>query len=327
MAVKILAAEDSATMRRVLEMTFAGEPVQMLSVESGEAAVERASQWTPDLVVADASMERMDGYDVARALKTNPATQRAAVILLASQHTPFDAKRAKECGVDDHVLKPFDTQAMIEKAKEVLSRPRASPTGGAVQAAGAPPAAPSSTGGARGRALPPRPPGQGSPRGRPPGMSPRSTVAFGATTADYPPLQRGGERGSPAAGARDEASRPIQPPPSTGTAPAATTATRAARPAPQAAAAPALGNQPAPQAAPQASRSKPKPSAPEGAARVDLTPSGLSGRLEGLGLTPEQVDGVLKISREVIEQVVWEVVPDLAEVLIREEIDRLTNEG
>ena len=43
-----------------------------------------------------------------------------------------------------------------------------------------------------------------------------------------------------------------------------------------------------------------------------------------MGLTPEQVDGVMAISKEVIEQVVWEVVPDLAETLIKEEIRRLT---
>lgn len=45
-----------------------------------------------------------------------------------------------------------------------------------------------------------------------------------------------------------------------------------------------------------------------------------------MGLTSDQVDGVMQLSREVIEQVVWEVVPDLAEVIIREEIARLTSE-
>jgi hypothetical protein len=49
-------------------------------------------------------------------------------------------------------------------------------------------------------------------------------------------------------------------------------------------------------------------------------------KLGSLGLTPQQIDGVLSLSREVVERVVWEVVPTLAETLIREEIQRLTKE-
>ena len=50
----------------------------------------------------------------------------------------------------------------------------------------------------------------------------------------------------------------------------------------------------------------------------------MSGKLEGMGLTPAQVEAVLALSREVLEKVVWEVVPTLAEVMIKEEIARLT---
>ena len=51
----------------------------------------------------------------------------------------------------------------------------------------------------------------------------------------------------------------------------------------------------------------------------------MEGKLSGMGLTPAQIEGVLALSREVIERVVWEVVPDLAETIIREEIKRLTS--
>jgi hypothetical protein len=53
----------------------------------------------------------------------------------------------------------------------------------------------------------------------------------------------------------------------------------------------------------------------------------LAGKLGELGLTPQQADAVLALSREVVEQVVWEVVPQLAETMIKEEIARLTKEG
>ena len=60
-------------------------------------------------------------------------------------------------------------------------------------------------------------------------------------------------------------------------------------------------------------------------AAVTAASSEMEGKLSGMGLTPAQIEGVLALSREVIERVVWEVVPDLAETIIREEIKRLTS--
>jgi hypothetical protein len=64
--------------------------------------------------------------------------------------------------------------------------------------------------------------------------------------------------------------------------------------------------------------------APAPAARVTAPSGDMAAKLAGLGLSADQVSGVLALSREVIEQVVWEVVPELAEALIKEEIKRLT---
>ncbi|HOU94602.1 MAG TPA: response regulator, partial [Polyangiaceae bacterium] len=87
------------------------------------------------------------------------------------------------------------------------------------------------------------------------------------------------------------------------------------------AASPAARGAPAPAAAPAAAHA---PGGGPGAA-VAL-PAGLATQLEQLGLTADQVRGVLALSREVVEKVVWEVVPVLAETLIKEEIERLTAE-
>jgi len=88
--------------------------------------------------------------------------------------------------------------------------------------------------------------------------------------------------------------------------------------------------QPAAAPAPAAA-APPKPAAPAtiaaavAAAGAAAGNGALSGKLEALGLTPAQVESVLSLSREVVEQVVWEVVPVLAETLIKEEIRRLTS--
>lgn len=263
-------------------MTFAGEGVQIETVGSGEAAVQRASESPPDLVIADSSMS-MSGYDVSQAIKGNAATAQAAVIVLASQHHPFDSAKAREAGVDDHILKPFDSQAMIDKAKEVLSRPRA------VAAAAAHPASPPA------HPVPLAPPSARAPgAGRPAESSPphpvRSTVSFGSV--DRPVLQLAEEEPTPL---RTPAKVPLRPP---------------NRPATPAARAPA-----APVAATPARAAVAAATAPAGS---------MADKLADLGLTQEQIEGVLGLSRDVIERVVWEVVPDLAEVIIKEEIRRLT---
>ncbi|MGB5696913.1 MAG: response regulator, partial [Polyangiales bacterium] len=114
--MRILIVEDSVTMRTVLEMTFAGEDAELLTVESGELALQRGRDFGPDVAFVDASLPGIDGYEVTRAIKSDPQLAGTAVILMASQHRPLDAARASEVGADDHILKPFDTQEAIEKA-------------------------------------------------------------------------------------------------------------------------------------------------------------------------------------------------------------------
>jgi CheY-like chemotaxis protein len=324
-AVKILAADDSATMRKVVQMTFAGEAVEVDAVDSGEAAVERALHSSPDLVIADVSMA-MDGYEVAKALKSNSATQSVAVIVLASQHHPFDAERGKAAGVDDHILKPYDSQAMIEKAKEVLARPRAK-SGGAPAVAAAPPPRPVAATPAAAppqAPAPPRPPTSASPprpnapgAGRPGAIATqatsRSTVSFGTAGPPVPP-------GLPSPSApKPPAPRPMLELAEEERAPVKPATPSPAQVAPKPVAAAPKPAAPATPAAPVA-----RPAAAVAAATADN--GDMAAKLADLGLTREQIEGVLGLSREVIERVVWEVVPDLAETIIREEIKRLTAE-
>jgi CheY-like chemotaxis protein len=286
---KILVADDSATMRRVLEMTFAGEDARVLSVDSGDAAVSKAGELMPDIVFADASMGGgggVDGYEVARRIKSNPQLAKVAVIVMASQHTPYDDGKGRAAGVDDHIPKPFDTQSVIDKVAQVLARPRAMPASAGGEAARpAPPAAAASAA---------RPAPVGAPQ-------PPMRSAVGNATR----MGIGGPVPAPAPAPR----------------PAPMPAAASAAPQPVRSAAPA----PAPAAAAVAAPARPAPApAPAPAAAMDSATATMSQKLAGLGLSREQVEGVLALSREVVEQVVWEVVPVLAEQLIKEEIKRLT---
>lgn len=261
MPVNILVADDSATMRRIMELTFAGEEAKVVSVNSGDAAVAKAQELKPDVVFADASMSGMDGYGLAAAIKATAGLENAAVIVMASQKHPYDEGKAKAAGVDDHILKPFDSQHVIDRVNQVLSKPRAKAAGGAAAAAPPPPAA---------RPAPP-------PVAAPPTPAASRAPQSGGTMVFEPKLT------------------PAHPQP----------AVRAAAPA-----------APAP---------APAPARPAVAAAATASNGDLAQKLGALGLNAAQVDGVLALSRDVIEQVVWEVVPELAETIIKEEIRRLTS--
>ena len=278
MPLKILVADDSLTMRKIMEMTFAGEDADVVVVENGEACVRAASQVGPDVVFADLSMSGMDGYGVAQAIKSQPGLGNTAVIVMASQHAAYDEGRGQGAGVDDHIVKPFDTQSVIDKVADVLKRPRMIPSGGA--AAPGPGAHPYREVAHQ----PPPPPPQQTAKKSPV----KSTVAFGGQQRPPPPPSRQAPPERPVLELADE---PAAPP------------TPAARPS-----------------------SRPAPPSAVALASAGATASGgdLARKLEGLGLNAAQLEGVLALSREVIEQVVWEVVPDLAETMIREELRRLT---
>ncbi|MBW2720431.1 MAG: response regulator, partial [Deltaproteobacteria bacterium] len=93
-----------------------------LAVESGELALQQGRDFGPDVAFIDASLPGLDGYEVTRAIKSDPQLAGTSVILMASQHRPLDEARASEVGADDHILKPFDTQEAIDKATELARR-------------------------------------------------------------------------------------------------------------------------------------------------------------------------------------------------------------
>lgn len=326
MPVTILVADDSATMRKIVEMTFAGEDAKVLSAETGEAALRKIAETRPDVVLVDAALPGTDGYELSLAVRNNAEVSNTAVILLASQHTPYDAERGRACGVDDHILKPFDSQLVIDRIKQMSSKSRS----GTTRALTNPPASSGSS--------PPSQPRTSSPTMA--GMMPPSTPPA------RPPVRATMAFGSPVPGAMPgqtlDPSRPQAPPPPPPRAPSPSGAGISAPMAPRASSRPVLElaeDEPFAQDPPIAKTPSVRPMQPSLASTASSGNSGListgtmakatapmSAELTNLGLSQDQVEAVMKLSREVVERVVWEVVPDLAETIIREEIKRLTAE-
>ena len=118
---KLLLADDSVTIQRVIELTFADEDVQVIAVGNGQQAIERAERDRPDIVLADVGMPERDGYEVAAFIKGHPTLSSVPVVLLTGAFEPIDESRARAVGCDGVLVKPFEPQMVISRVKDLLA--------------------------------------------------------------------------------------------------------------------------------------------------------------------------------------------------------------
>jgi CheY-like chemotaxis protein len=252
LAKKLLAVEDSKTMRKVIGITFASDEFEAVLADSPQNAIAQLDHLRPDMVLLDVTLGETNGYDLCRQVKSRvPGTP---VMILSSRQQPYDPVRGAEVQADDFIDKPFDTQQLRDKVKKLWAQQGNGARVAPVRAAQAP-----VTAAVRPASI---------PRTPPPAMPP--PPALGARPA-APSFGRAAPSGVPAQGSSPHVASALQ-------------------------------------------------------HAVGTNGAGLRSRLESMDLSPDQIQGVLALSREVIERVVWEVVPVLAETLIKEEIQRLTRE-
>jgi len=119
---KILLADDSLTIQKVVELTFSDSEYDLVCVSNGQRALDRiAAGEVPDLILADVVMPEKNGYEVCEAIKGDPQTSRIPVILLTGTFEPFDRQRADRIGADAIVSKPFDSQQLLRQVEALLS--------------------------------------------------------------------------------------------------------------------------------------------------------------------------------------------------------------
>ena len=120
---KLLLADDSAAIQKVIELTFADEGMQVFSVGNGRLALETLEQVAPDVVLADVFMPELNGYDLCRSIKQNERFARTPVMLLVSSFEPFDEDEARRAGADDIVAKPFQSiRQLVSRVGSLLGK-------------------------------------------------------------------------------------------------------------------------------------------------------------------------------------------------------------
>ncbi|MGB5038278.1 MAG: response regulator [Blastocatellia bacterium] len=136
MANKILLADDSITIQKVVNLTFTDEGINVVTVGNGELALRKLSEDVFDLVLADIFMPGRNGYEVCEYVKTNPQHADIPVVLLVGAFEPFDKSEAARVRADGHLTKPFESRILVETVKRLLAESAAR------KAAANPPAAP-----------------------------------------------------------------------------------------------------------------------------------------------------------------------------------------
>ena len=120
---KLLLADDSAAVRKVIELTFTDEGMEVVTVGDGRSALERFEQIAPDLVLADVYMPEIGGYELCRSIKQDERFSKTPVVLLISSFEPFDESEARRAGADDVVTKPFQSiRQLVSRVGSLLQK-------------------------------------------------------------------------------------------------------------------------------------------------------------------------------------------------------------
>jgi CheY-like chemotaxis protein len=124
---KLLLADDSITIQKVVNLTFADEGIEVISVGDGDSAMIKIGENAPDLILADVNMPGLNGYQICERIKQNPETQKIPVILLVGSFEPFDEGEAYRVGADDYLTKPFQSiRQLVTKVSDLLESTQAS---------------------------------------------------------------------------------------------------------------------------------------------------------------------------------------------------------
>ena len=130
MGSKILLADDSITIQKVVNLTFADEGIEVVAVSNGDAAERRLADVNPDLVLADIFMPGKNGYELCEYIKRNPQFSRVPVVLLIGAFEPFNEAEARRVHADAHLTKPFESRTLVETVRKLIStsgQPRTGP--------------------------------------------------------------------------------------------------------------------------------------------------------------------------------------------------------
>jgi CheY-like chemotaxis protein len=121
MSRKLLLADDSITIQKVVELILAEEGFEIKATNNGEEALNIIPSFKPDVILADIEMPKINGYQLCENIKQDTSMHDIPVILLAGAFEPIDEDLATQVKADDFIIKPFESQELISKINAALT--------------------------------------------------------------------------------------------------------------------------------------------------------------------------------------------------------------
>src|SRR5438128_10447449 len=118
MAKRILLADDSITIQKVVELTFSDGDYEVTAVNNGNKAIQKLSEMRPDIILSDIIMPEKNGYEVCECVKSHPEMRNLPAVLLTGTFEPFEPDRAADAGCDADVTRPFEPQSPLHQVED-----------------------------------------------------------------------------------------------------------------------------------------------------------------------------------------------------------------
>lgn len=118
----MLVVDDDPDLVRFVEVNLRFEGFETASAADGEAALKRAGELRPDLILLEVGLPEIDGYEVVRRLRAGLFTQQSSIIMLTGKTLSADKVVGLTAGADDYILKPFDPLELMARVKSTLHR-------------------------------------------------------------------------------------------------------------------------------------------------------------------------------------------------------------
>jgi len=120
MTLRILVADDSITIQKIVAMAFANEDVEVEGIGNGKEAFDKIPDFKPDIVLADVDMPGLNGFELSQKIKSTPDLASIKVLLLASDFEDFDEENFKKCLAENHISKPFKSDNIVQMVTRVM---------------------------------------------------------------------------------------------------------------------------------------------------------------------------------------------------------------
>ena len=124
MAKTVLIVDDESYIVKSLSFVMKNAGFDTGSASDGEEALKKVDEMVPDLVILDVMMPKLDGFEVCKAIRGNPAWSSIKIIMLTAKGRDSEREKGLALGADDYLTKPFSTRDILKRVQEMMNEER-----------------------------------------------------------------------------------------------------------------------------------------------------------------------------------------------------------